>query len=72
MDVAVELARRVHAHVDVDETRGLVVPSVGAWHREDELDQFTAAVAEIAAHTPETLPRRPLLTVLAPVPWDER
>jgi selenocysteine lyase/cysteine desulfurase len=72
MDVAAELARRVHGHVGVDETRGKVVPSVGAWLRDDELEQFSAAVAEIAAHTPETLPRRPLLTVLAPLPWDER
>ena len=71
-DVAMELGRRVHAHVDVDETRGLLLASVGAWLREEEIDRFTTAIAEIAAHTPETLPRRPLLTVLAPAPWDER
>jgi selenocysteine lyase/cysteine desulfurase len=71
-DLAAELARRVHAHVDVDEARGLSVASVGAWLREDEIDRFTTAIAEIAAYTPDTLPRRPLLTVLAPTPWDER
>ena len=71
-DVVMELVRRVHAHVEVDETRGLLLASVGGWLREDEIDRFAAAVAEIAAHTPETLPRRPLLTVLAPTPWDER
>jgi selenocysteine lyase/cysteine desulfurase len=71
-DVAVELARRVHAHVGVDETRDRVLVGVGAWLREEELDRFVGAIAEIAAHTPETLPRRPLLTILAPAPWDER
>ena len=71
-EIAVELPRRVHAHVDVDERRDLVLAGVGAWLREDELDRFAAAVAEIAAYTPDTLSRRPLLTVLAPSPWDER
>lgn len=71
-EIAVELTRRVHAHVDVDEHRDLVLAGVGAWLREDELDRFAVAVAEIAAYTPDTLPRRPLLTVLAPSPWDER
>ncbi|MET0773244.1 MAG: aminotransferase class V-fold PLP-dependent enzyme [Candidatus Limnocylindrales bacterium] len=71
-DLAAELARRVHAHVGVDESRDLVLAGVGAWLRESEIDRFADAVAEIAAHTPETLPRRPLLTVLAPAPWDER
>jgi hypothetical protein len=70
-ETAVELVRRVHAHVDIDEPRDLVLAGVGAWLREDELDRFAAAVAEIAAYTPDTLPRRPLLTVLAPAPWDE-
>lgn len=71
-ELATELARRVHAHVGVDEPRGVVLAGVAAWVREDELDRFAGAVGEIAAHTPETLPRRPLLTVLAPAPWDER
>jgi hypothetical protein len=57
--------------VGVDESRDLVLAGVGAWLREDELDRCADAIAEIAAHTPDTLPRRPLLTVLAPAPWDE-
>jgi len=71
-EIAVELARRVHAHVGVDETRDQLHAGVGAWLREVELDRFADAVREIAAHTPDSLPRRPLLTVLAPAPWDER
>jgi selenocysteine lyase/cysteine desulfurase len=69
---AAELSRRAHALLEVDEARDLLLAGVGSWLREDELDRFAAAVAELAAHTPDTLPRRPLLTVLAPVPWDER
>jgi selenocysteine lyase/cysteine desulfurase len=71
-EVATELARRAHAHVEVDGSRGLLVASVGAWTREEEVDRFADAVAELAAHTPETLPRRPVLTVLAPMPTDDR
>jgi selenocysteine lyase/cysteine desulfurase len=71
-DVATELGRRAHAQLDVDVGRDLLVASVGAWIREDEIDRFTAAVTEIAAHTPDSLPRRPLLTVLSTEPWDER
>ena len=36
-----------------------------AWNREDELDRFIGRVAELAAETPETLTRRPSLTVLS-------
>ena len=39
--------------------------SVGAWNRESELERFVERVAELAAHTPETLPRRPSLTVIS-------
>lgn len=70
-EVAVELARRVHAHLDVDEERGLLRAGIGAWHREDEVAQFATALAEVARHTPETLPRRPLLTVLSLAAQDE-
>lgn len=69
-EAATELVRRAHALVDVDEARDLIVPSVGAWLREEEIDRFVTAVAEIAAHTPETLPRRPMLTVLSAPPDD--
>lgn len=63
-EVADELLRRVHAHLEVDASRGLLVASVGAWTRGEEVDRLAGAVAEIAAHTPQTLPRRPLLTML--------
>jgi hypothetical protein len=71
-EAAAELGRRVFAQLDVDEPRDLLRAAVGAWLREDEIDRFAAAVGELAAHTPETLPRRPLLTVLEPVSWEER
>lgn len=71
-DVALELGRRAHAHLDLDTTRDSLLASLGAWIREDEVDRVSSALSEIAAHTPETLPRRPLLTVLAPATWDER
>ena len=35
------------------------------WNRESELTRFAERVAELAAHTPETLPRRPSLTVIS-------
>jgi selenocysteine lyase/cysteine desulfurase len=71
-EAAAELGRRVFAQLDVDAPRDLLRAAVGAWLREDEIDRFAVAVGELAAHTPETLPRRPLLTILEPVPWDER
>ncbi len=71
VDAAAELGRRAHVLLDVDVPRGLLVASVGAWLRDGEVDRFAQAVAELAAHTPETLPRRPLLTVLAPAPGHE-
>jgi selenocysteine lyase/cysteine desulfurase len=71
-ETAAELVRLAHAHVEPDAARGMLLASVGAWTREAEVDRFVGAVADIAAHTPDTLPRRPLLTVLAATPWDER
>ena len=38
--------------------------SVAWFNTEDELDRFASGVAELAAHTPETLPRRPSLVML--------
>jgi selenocysteine lyase/cysteine desulfurase len=70
-EAAVELGRRAHALVEVDERRDLLLASVGAWLLEEEVDRFARAVAEIAAHSPQTLPRRPMLTILA-APADER
>ena len=43
---------------------GQIRASVGAWTTTEELDRFAAAVAELAAHTPDTLPRRQPLTIL--------
>ena len=39
--------------------------SVGAFNSEDELERFAEAVELLAAHTPETLPPRRTLTILA-------
>jgi selenocysteine lyase/cysteine desulfurase len=38
--------------------------SVGFWTTEDELDRFVDGVRLLAAHTPESIPRRRTLTIL--------
>ncbi len=63
-EAATELGRRCFVVLDVDEPRGLLRAGLSAWNREDELDRFLAAVADLASHSPETLPRRPMLTLL--------
>ncbi len=63
-EAATELARRCFAVLDVDEPRDLLRASAGWWLREDEIDRFVTAVGDLARHTPETLPRRPMLTLL--------
>ena len=60
-----ELGRSIFAIVEADSDAEVVRASVGAWNRERELERFTERVAELAAHTPETLPRRPSLTVIS-------
>ena len=60
-----ELGRSVFAIIDIDVEADLVRASVGAWNREEELDRFVAHVAELARHTPATLPRKPSLTVIS-------
>ena len=62
---AEELSRSVFAIVEADAERDVLRISVGAWNREDELERFIARVAELASATPETLLRRPSLTVLS-------
>jgi selenocysteine lyase/cysteine desulfurase len=57
-----ELGKRVFAITG--RAPGWIRASVGAWSTSEELDRFAAAVAELAAHTPETLPRRQPLTIL--------
>ncbi|MBX3028838.1 MAG: aminotransferase class V-fold PLP-dependent enzyme [Chloroflexi bacterium] len=64
VDAAEELGRRCFAVVDVDEPRDLLRVSTGPWSRDDELERFAREVAELARHTPASLPRRPALTVL--------
>lgn len=59
-----ELSRRVHALVAQKADLDAVVASVAWFNTEDELDRFASGVAELAAHTPETLPRRPSLVML--------
>ena len=62
---AEELSRSAFAITDVESEADVVRVSVGAWNREDELDRFVERVAELAAHTPASLPRRPSLTILS-------
>ena len=38
--------------------------SVGCFNTEAEISHFVEAVALLAAHTPDSLPRRPSLTIL--------
>jgi selenocysteine lyase/cysteine desulfurase len=60
-----ELSRGIHALINQKPDIDAVVASVAWFNTEDELDAFTHAVADLAAHTPETMPRRPSLIVLA-------
>ncbi len=63
--MADELSRSVFAIVEADSESDLVRVSVAAWNRERELERFVERLSEIAAHSPETLPRRPSLTVIS-------
>ncbi|MFO1539803.1 MAG: hypothetical protein ACKOTZ_05055 [Chloroflexota bacterium] len=57
------LGQRVFAIVGRDADAGTIHAAAGAWTTDAEIDRFAAAVAELAAHTPETLPRRAPLVV---------
>ena len=59
-----ELGRRVFAITGRTHDGSALRVGVGCWTTAAELDRFVAAVAELAAHTPDTLPRRQPLTVL--------
>ena len=61
-DALDELRRRVFAIVG-QTADGAIRASIGWFNTEDEIDRFAAAVAELARHTPQTLPRRPTLLV---------
>jgi selenocysteine lyase/cysteine desulfurase len=58
-----ELRRRVFAIIGATPDGAAIRASVAWFNTEEELDRFSSAVAEIAMHTPETLPRRPSLVV---------
>ncbi len=60
-----ELSRSIFAIVEADVEADVIRAGVGAWNRESELERFVKRVAEIAGHTPETLPRRPSLTIIS-------
>jgi L-cysteine/cystine lyase len=59
-----ELSARVFAILrDVPPVNAIRI-SVGFWNTEQELERFAGAVELLAAHTPETIPKRPVLTIL--------
>jgi L-cysteine/cystine lyase len=59
-----ELGRRVFAIVRDIPSIGAVRISVGFFNTEAEVERFCRSVSELAAHTPETLPRRDPLPIL--------
>jgi selenocysteine lyase/cysteine desulfurase len=59
-----ELSRSVFAILEADPDADLLRAGIGAWNREEELDRLASRVAALAAHTPDSLPRRPSLVVL--------
>lgn len=59
-----ELGRRVFAITGRTPDGSALRVGVGCWTTTAELDRFAAAVAELAAHTPDTLPRKAPITVL--------
>jgi selenocysteine lyase/cysteine desulfurase len=58
-----EVRRRVFAIVGATPDGSAIRASVAWFNTEEELDRFVSAVAEIASHTPENLPKRPSLVV---------
>ena len=62
-EAADELRRRSFAIIGEAPQTDAIRASVAWFNTEEELDRFSAAVAEVARHTPDTLPRRPPLVV---------
>jgi L-cysteine/cystine lyase len=63
-----ELGRRIFAIVRDIPPIGAVRMSVGFFNTDDEVERFCAAVAELARHTPDSLPRREPLRILGQAP----
>jgi L-cysteine/cystine lyase len=59
-----ELGRRIFLIARAIPGTGLLRLSVGWWNTEDEVGRVADAVGEIARHTPETLPRRPAISIV--------
>jgi L-cysteine/cystine lyase len=64
-DLRTALARQVFAITRTIDDLDAIRLSIGYYNSETELDRLVAAVAEVARHTPSTLPRRPELLVLS-------
>ena len=63
-DALDELGRRTFAIARCVEALDAIRISTAFFNTDAEIVRFCDAVAEIAAHTPATLPRRPALTIL--------
>lgn len=59
-----ELGRRIFTIARAVPSLDAIRLSVAFFNTEAEIERVLHAVAELAAHTPETLPRRPALTIL--------
>jgi L-cysteine/cystine lyase len=62
-EAVAELRRRVFAIIGTTGDGQAIRASVAWFNTDEEIDRFASAVAEIARHTPESLPRRPPLIV---------
>jgi L-cysteine/cystine lyase len=63
-DALDELGRRTFVIARAIQHLDAIRISTGFFNTAEEVTRFCAAVAEVAAHTPATLPRRPALTIL--------
>ncbi|HUR15893.1 MAG TPA: hypothetical protein VMZ33_01290 [Candidatus Limnocylindrales bacterium] len=62
-DGLAEIRRRCFAIIGSSPHGDLIRASIAWFNTDEEIERFANAVAEIARHTPETLPRRPTLVV---------